>query len=134
MCFSISRHFSFRFFSVSVFLCIFSLHDHDCSILHLHSNAFHILSYISCNKIHKTLVQNKDSKQGEFPSFIYHIIFIVHSLHFLTWRNLGKKYLQLSQDLQIFSLFTITNTVRWIIVEVKWEFLIHTAHTEVSAW
>jgi len=24
--------------------------------------------------------------------------------------------------------------VRWIVVEVKWEFLIHTAQTEISAW
>jgi len=77
LCFIISRNFSFRFFNVSVFLCIFSLHDHDCSISHLHSNAFHTLSYFSCNKNHKILVQNKDSKQGEFQvsctksSFLY---------------------------------------------------------------
>lgn len=104
---SISRYFSFRFFSVSVFLCIFSLHDHDCCISCLHWNAFHTLSYISCNKSHKILVQNKDSKEGEFQVSCTKSYFL-YSLCMSPPEKTYIKNLQLSQDLQIFSLCSIT--------------------------
>ena len=134
MCFSISRHFSFRFLVCQHFCAFFSLHDHDCSISHLHSYAFHTHSYISCNKIHKILAQNKYSKQGEFQvsytksSFLYSLCM---SQPEETW--VKKKFTTISRpsDFQSFHHYCI---VQWIIAEVKWEFLIHTAHTEVSAW
>jgi len=71
LCFSISRHFSFRFFSVSVFLCIFSSHDHDFSISHLHSYAFHTLSIISYKKSTKYWCKKKKTQSRE--NFKFHI-------------------------------------------------------------
>lgn len=64
-------------FLVCQYFRTFSLYMTMTAVYHTSSNAFHTLSYISCNKNHKILVQSKDSKQGEFQvsctksSFLY---------------------------------------------------------------
>jgi hypothetical protein len=78
-----------EFFSVLIFVGILSLHDHDCSMSHLHLNAFHTLSYISHNKRTYNTVTKQKVKAGGIWSFIYENFFIKFLLVW-TCRNLGK--------------------------------------------
>jgi hypothetical protein len=78
--------FPLVFFSVSVFLCIFSLHDHDCSISRLH---FHTLSYISCTKTTKYWYKTKTQSSENFKFHIPNLFYTVSA--YLNLKKLGGK-------------------------------------------
>lgn len=120
-------------FLVCQYFCAFFLYMtmtavyYTCTQMHfILSATFHV------TKTTKYWYKTKTQSSENFKFYIPNLFYTVSA--YLNLKKLGqKKFTTISRPsgFQSFHRYCI---VWWIIVEVKWEFLIHTAHTEVSAW